>query len=164
MLDLHRLHYSSRATKKRGQARGHKSARSGRLCGTDLCPRGAALDGDVVTARERERWPGTPSPSQPRTHCQPREWLPCCPPPSFFHLHLVFFLPPSLAKETSNHGLKGIALSQDHSNTAKRSPIPQDTQRATHCLMLPESVDVQYVPNFPLHQPSSNQLWITIVF
>lgn len=148
----------------------HKSAAEPKdinLRGTDLCPRGAVLDGDFVTARERERWMWTRSPSQPRTHHQPSERLRCFPSSSFFFFFfpICYFSLLPLAKETSSHDLKGkgspfLPGPYEHKEVSRS---PTRTPTATHCLMLSGSVGVQYVPNFLLHQPSCNQLWITTV-
>lgn len=125
--------------------------------------------GQTCTRREQP-WMGT---LQPCTHQQPSERVQCLPPPFFFFFSYLLPPPPHprhhlwqrrpaavISKE------KGHYLSQNHANTEESPPPPgpQHAQTAPRCLMVLESVSVQYVLNFPLHQPSCNQLWITIVF
>ena len=147
VLDGYRLHYSSGATQKRGQAQGHKSARSGGLCGTDPCPWGPALDGDFVMLGERECWLQARSPLEPRTHCQPSEWVRCFPPPLFlsptpFFLHLLLQRRPAAAISKRNGPYLSCSMETRRkallAPTRTDSPALLDAAGKCRCTLCPE--------------------------
>jgi len=128
-------------------------------------------------ARGDQPWMGTLScwgnMSAGYRHVHPYSHVPTASPASGCDaFHLLFFCPPPPFFSTSF--CKGDQQPRSQREMVPICPAPwkhggkpsqpQHAQTAPRCLMPLESVGVLYVPNFPLHQPSYNQLGITTVF
>lgn len=113
--------------------------------------------GSVVCAHREQPWMGILSQQgkvswlwTPTAMCLEGAVLSCFPPP-FVHSHLLSPQPPSQRER--------VTVCPPPCKQGVEPSLPTHTDS----LVLLGSVSVQYVLNFLLHQPSCNQLWITIV-